>query len=728
MPTFTFEGFTEGSLVALSAAQGAQGATGSVPQWRLSNMNTATIDFTTETHATAVAPAGIWFEARSYSGFEVSENIASPRNYDPTAHEIFHVWDFDDPGMFNTPLNMPTAWNNRNVDYGKKVYHVFADPGTYVVRLWAVDRLGNVGQRTAEVQVLDPASVYPGTRTICVSNQSDWAGAPTGSNNVTSIAAARAALAALGQTGRILLRRGETFSENFQSNEDIDNIHIGAFGPGAKPVWQPVDNYCVGGAFNRVHPESFLVWGIRFQGEWDASRETGNGRSKGVTLDHINNDNQTPFHATLYDCELDGLESYIATAGTQKAASTTAIVDCDITNWRDYGIGQFTAPSGTKMAIVGCAVHQKENACFGEQGKIGLSNDHGPFRIGTVKNLVMSCVDAYSACNWFTGGFASTQACLRAFSQSDGNTGGHFLNANRLCFEGGEDVIKLSGQNAGTPEIEGNHIIDMALLVGDYSTLSGIEIAYGGTTVRNVIGLFPAINTLRGSRLAMFDIRFENQTTTNQNAKYTISHCTALNLLSGAQGWPLVNLGSGAGSLTDYNEFDNVEHQPNLSSPVTPDAPVDLSATIAGFTPRNRGYRAGVEKLFQTINVANNATVTFGYPSGTSSSDFSPGGRHTLKGPNIWGPFYYSYLGDFDIAFGGSTITITNRSGETMSGEYGLALDQETLTTNTTYGTPAVAQPLPFPSAAPPAPLTNGVPWPYTQFSTAERSRDRGAT
>src|SRR6056297_98454 len=147
MPIFTFEGFTEGSLVAMSAAQGTQGAAGSVPEWRLSNMNTATLDIARIEPAELVAPVGIWFEATDLQGFAVSEP-ADPdagRAYDPTAHDITYIWDFDDPGTFGAHLNVPTAWNNSNIDYGKKAYHVFETPGTYVLRLSAIDREGVTG-------------------------------------------------------------------------------------------------------------------------------------------------------------------------------------------------------------------------------------------------------------------------------------------------------------------------------------------------------------------------------------------------------------------------------------------------------------------------------------------------------------------------------------------------------------------------------------------------------
>src|SRR6056297_1192987 len=116
----------------------------------------ATIDFTTVEPAELVAPVGIWFEATDLQGFAVSEPGLSEGPYDPTAHDITYIWDFDDPGTFTAPLNIPAVWNNKGIDYGKKVYHVFDTPGTYVVRLWAIDREGVTGERTVSIVVRDP--------------------------------------------------------------------------------------------------------------------------------------------------------------------------------------------------------------------------------------------------------------------------------------------------------------------------------------------------------------------------------------------------------------------------------------------------------------------------------------------------------------------------------------------------------------------------------------------
>jgi len=719
MPTFTFEGFTEGSLVALSAAQGAQGAAGSVPGWRLSNMNSATIDFTTETQTEVVAPAGVWFEAGSYSGFNVSEDLTTDQTYDPSEHGIFHAWDFDDAGTFNTVLNMPTAWNNKNVDYGKRVYHVFDTPGTYSVTLWAVDSEGNVGVRTKDVVVQDPAVLYSGSRTICVSNQSDWTGAPAGAQQVTSLSAAQSAFAALGQTGRILLKRGETYNEQVRWTTGMANWHVGAYGPGStKPVVTTVGNNTIfaGSSNSASNPADIIHWGIRFAGDWDATQEVGDPR--GSPVSYNNNQNVTGYHYILYDCEVAGMRWYMPFAIQAANGGISAVVDCEITSWQDYGITHVPiSVDGLRLAVVGCDIHQPENACAGHQGKNGRHNDHGPIRLEWVEEVILSATSMYSANSWFGG--TATQPCIRLTSNQSGSPATGFkTNANRVACEGGFEVFYHKGYLDTLQHVPGNHVFDMLLIVADYSTKTAMDMRYGGLTIRNVLAAFPAMSSLTDFRSDAFIVSDNSgSTTANTNAVRRLTHSTVLNL-SSQETWGELN----TGVTVTYS--DNVNHQPNRS--VTPDAPVDLTQTIAGFTTRNRGIRNSLPSPSASINLANNASTTFSYPAGTSASDFVSTDNHTINIGGGSGSYYTVGRGDIEVSFGGSNITVTNRSGGTLSGTAYLMLSQATRTTDTAYGSPSTV-PLPVPTAAPTAPLTNGVPNPYAQFDTTIRTRARGA-
>lgn len=714
MPTFTFEGFTEGSLVALSAAQGALGASGSVPHWRLSNMNTATIDFISHTQPEVVAPAVVWFEATGFSGFNVEEpaNPDGGRAYDPTAHDITHIWDFDDTGTFGDHLNIPTAWRLSGVDYGKKAVHVFRAGRTYDVGLWSVDRAGASGARTRSVIVQDPGDAYPGTRTICVSSASDFSGKPTGAQEATSISAARAALAALGTTGRILLRRGEEYTGNFAFGNDLDNVHIGNFGDEAdpRPIWRPVYTASGGGACisgsNSTAGFDVTIWGIDFQGEWDATLETGDARGDAIELGSLTG---SEYNVLVYQCRISGMG---ATFWNNSTAHRTAFVDCEITHHQSWALSMFdfSLSPNKRTALVGCFIGQPENACAG--GTTSLGNQYGPLRNEGEDEMIISASSFYQALTF------NYQWALRLFSANENNPGGQFLNMNRTVVEGGISQINLRGQNAGTPDRPGNFIFDTCLYVLDYRSIIGSITSYGGVTQRNILVVVPNISsvTTTGYEFA-FSYERPNSGAENNNAKRQLYNCTVLNL-RGSDGITFLANTSG---LTDVTTQNNVHHEPNLGTPNTPFAPIDLTSTIAGYTTKNRGRRVSPAKPSQSINVANGATFTVAYPSGTGQSDYNSAGRHSLF---IGSDAYFSYRGgEISVSFGASNITVTNNTGGTLSGTATMAFERSTLTTDPAYGSaPTMPLPLPMGPRSPDGPLQA-----HTQFDTADRVRVLGA-
>ncbi len=700
MPRFFFDGFASGTAVAVSAVQGAFTESGSVSTWGQTGL--ASVDITQIIPNELVAPAGIWFEASNASGFDVT-GPGVGEVYDPTAHEITWIWDFDDPGTFATPLNMPGAWNDKNVDYGQKTYHVFDTPGTYNVRVWGIDQSGNTGEHTVPVTILDPEVVYSGTRTICVSNQNDFTGAPAGAQLVTTLDTARLRLSALGQTGRILLRAGETFQEQFFANNSMINLRVGSFGAGAKPVLVPPPvpaNYNTAVIFGLGNGNTVIdsvFYGLRFQGDWDAARETGDPRGSGI---NYTAHNTVPFHALTYQCEFDGMGSQYYDALNDND-HLMASVDCDYTNWRDYGVwfgaGLVNYLDNKRMALVGCAVHQKQNACRNGQGKIGLGNDHGPLRYVDNKQAVISTCDFYSANSWAIG----VQPCIRLAQADNNNPGGYFLNMNRVVCEGG-NIGGIDGQNNGAPERPGNHVFDKFIFLSDYSTDNGFTAAFGGCTFRNGIIVRQDMTYQSTGQFSLMNFAVDNPQGGNGAAPMNLYNMTFLNLTATSFGGGIV---ANLGNFSNVTYENNVIHEPSLGTPNTPAAPIGLTASIEGVAPRNLGERVSVEKvLVAGVSVPSGGTIDVPYPAGTSTADFSPSGRHTVL---ISGSYYFSYRGECSLSFGGGNITITNTSGDTWSGDLRIGLDQETLVTNTTYASPG-SVPLPVPEAGSNALLNEG--------------------
>lgn len=722
MPTFTFEGFTEGSLVTLSAAQGAQGAAGSVLEWRLSSMNAATIDIQTFEPLDMVAPAGVWFEAIGLAGFNVSEPPAGVV-YDPSAHCITYIWDFDDPGQFDTNLNIPAAWNDKNIDYGKKAFHVFENPGTYSVWLRGYDSDGTIGQRMITVNVADPDVVYPGSRTICVSNQSNWSGAPAGSQQVSSIDAARTALSNLGQRGRILLKRGETYKEEFRVANPMRNVYIGAYGTGQDPIWEAPDGtptdggVCISAQFNH-DVTNVTILGIDFRGDWDATKEVGDPRQVGVNFVGFNTVDF--FHNVFYKCRFSGFTELTPHQTEPDTTAVTAFVECEITNFRDYGmfIGGDDFQPGHRFAIVGCDMSSAVDACIGGYGKIGLTQQHGPLRYGDLMNVVISASSFYSASSWV--GFIQPAVRFAQKGTIIPPAGrGQYIGCNRCAFEGGDILFGIDGQNAQAEEIPGNFIFDKILAVGDYTTNRFAGFSFGGATMRNAYFVLPNLTRLPTAN--GFDsfviLRTDLPTVANANTPMRFYNNTFLNQFPA----PFADFAHD-GSFNDLVIQNNVSHQPNAG--VTDDAPIDLSQTLVGFTPRNRGRRQGPEKVQTTgINVADGQSFTSAYPAGLGQSDFSSAGRHTVL---VEGAYYFSDRGQCTLTFNGSNITVTNTSGEAWSGNARLGLDQDTLTTDTTYATPTTI-PLAIPNGTSRALDDDGGLQARTHFDTSDRERPKGA-
>jgi hypothetical protein len=110
---------------------------------------------------------------------------------------------------------------------GPLAAHVYEQPGTYTVRVRVRAANGQYSDANVSVTVQDPATVYAGTRTVCVSTSANYIGCPVG-------AAQQTALPASLDGRRVLLRRGESFAAINVRHQD-DGVIIGAYGTGAKP-------------------------------------------------------------------------------------------------------------------------------------------------------------------------------------------------------------------------------------------------------------------------------------------------------------------------------------------------------------------------------------------------------------------------------------------------------------------------------------------------------------
>lgn len=136
-----------------------------------------------------------------------------------------------------TPLTARYQWDfgDSGSDYNKlegfNVAHYYDEPGTYTVKLTVTNEGGKVDTSTTTVNVGSA-----NRRVIYVSESgSDSNSGTSSSNPIRSFARARSILGDNSNV-EILFRRGDTFSHNSGFDVVGDNVVIGAYGSGSRPV------------------------------------------------------------------------------------------------------------------------------------------------------------------------------------------------------------------------------------------------------------------------------------------------------------------------------------------------------------------------------------------------------------------------------------------------------------------------------------------------------------
>ncbi|MBI5890889.1 MAG: PKD domain-containing protein [Nitrosomonadales bacterium] len=179
----------------------------------------------TPSRTAGVAPLAVFFDASATTGLTGDDFLSA--NFS---------WDFDDAsaGVWQT------TGKSRNRATGFLAAHVFETPGTYVVSVSVRDRAGRLGPvGTVSITVSDPAAVYAGNATRCVSRTGDFTDAPANCATLTSTdLAAQLSWLNAAANRRLLLRSGETWPGVSLALSGSGPNTLGAFGPGARPILQ----------------------------------------------------------------------------------------------------------------------------------------------------------------------------------------------------------------------------------------------------------------------------------------------------------------------------------------------------------------------------------------------------------------------------------------------------------------------------------------------------------
>lgn len=697
MSTFTFKEFTIGSAVAFAAAQGPLSESASVPNW--GQGATGSVDILTVAPASMAAPAGVWFEATNLGNFNVGIAPAQGEIYDPSFHEITYIWTVRGKPLpaFTAPENMVTGWNDPNLAYGKKVCFLFNDPGTYTVDLWAVDTTGATAIQEETITVLDPDDVYAGTDTICFSLNGGWAEEKPGCLRITSVHALQNALDAANAPPRVLFKRGQTVSDVDLFLDDGLLGYVGAWGTGSNPVIRPAYDKHAIQFWNSAAMVEFTVTDIDFRGGWDAATETGlKDRSPFSFFT-----SPTDCQYTIANCTFDGFTALWLGTGFNHSAKMV-FANNVITNWQDYGIFVHNAfDDTTRFAVIGCRIMQNVAALNGG-AKNGLYNNHGPLRIADMADCYFAINDFFSRNGWSgLGPDLADQPCLRF---------NHLATVNRSCSmdrcvcEGGFRTLAFEGQNNNTVETPSNIVLDKVLMIGTAKTVQAFIVTeFGGTTVRNTIGIMPDVPHYHGlSWKGGVLYQMNQQTAINQATPMAIYGSTFFSMRSASNDpghtWPVE---------LDSNIFDtvtvenNVLHAPDMDTAVTPDLPLTLAGTIPGVTPRYGGVLFNFDHESGTLsgNVSNGNSFTLDYPSGTNLAYWQTIEATDTAHMISVGEFYYAARGDFTVTFQSSNIRITNTSGVTWpAGQaWNLRLDRKSMLPglDASYASPSAALQVP---------------------------------
>lgn len=562
-----------------------------------------------------IAPEGVWFQA-SVSGFDVTEDL-NASNYDPSFHRLRYRWTFTRSGYTSTSdkvVNLATAHNDLTVAYGKRVAHVFTEPGTYTVTCEVQDASGTTGSNSTSITVGDPATAFTGAANIVVDQTGTHDHGLTGATEVTSIAAAMTALDARATPSRVLLKRGQSYSETVGVTSAYPNVYFDAWGTGPRPVMVPGASNAfrpVGGGIGDVQIRS-----VRIAGGWNTQTESGD-LSYGINCSSTTDD---PY-IVVDDCEFDGCVDGIITtrdsSSSDNGKDTHVFVhNTSFDNWKRYAI--FCEPcASSRISLTGVALRQEPNALQGGRGQNGAGNEQGCIRVSWSKDFYSAGCDYFSRCGWTqVQSVPSDQPCIRFNTLG---RAGSSATVERCSLEGGDNPILLSLSSGSTSHLT-NFVADKCLIVGAARTSTMFVSRYTGVTMRNSICVKPnspwygkryfgGINCEAPSGLQdpAAPVQVYNNTIVcllNLDNKNNVSS------IYGAQV---------AGALTSVNS-NNAQYTPNLTGFGANEGDFDTLdgstfSTVGGtWSPRFIGFR-----WFQATAL----NTSFATPSGTVT-DFTP--------------------------------------------------------------------------------------------------------
>lgn len=598
------------------------------------------------------APSPVWFEVTSVTG-AAATTPSGGDVYDPQYHDITYIWDFDDVNNATptTTLNLPNQWKDLNEGRGRRVAHVFNDPGTYTVTCTAYEpATRRFGTQTIEVTIGDPDVVFAGAGTIIVDPAlGNHSAAHPGATVVADWASARAPRTTVGLSpARIMLAPGYfatlTEADGAWNTSNWLNARTQALDPnGAACGFRPQGKH-LGGKNNAIIKDEnedcieHVYIGITIEGEWDPTTERGRLWDPFYT-DKDSDVSVTEHLLMHHQCSYFGLEG----VRRHNLDSNTGLhgysmySDTLITNWQDYGLFLEEDNPGD-VAVIGCSIAQNPDALSGGS-KNNQYNGHGPIRVANVTHSYIAVCDLFSRHGWSNGGSwsgvngtrTSNQPCIRMNTNGDPDKSSY---VDRCAAEG---ILSYQEQDAANASDQaGNHVVDKVLQVlgADNALQYGNLLLHGGMTVRNMLSI--KLDAPSAGIINMHDFIAAgpgNGGSENDDAGFRAYNNTLIDLRSASNGGDQLDAAIDSGFSVVQVE-NNILHAPNHTSPTNSN--LNTTSGIAGFAARHKGPRYG-----------------FLHQEGTLAGDVADGGSFEVP---------YAEITDALYNLGGNTGIATDQA------------------------------------------------------------------
>ena len=707
-----FQGFAAGADVVLSS-DGETGATdpGGWPvQAQSGTQQSARIVM--RRSQLQVAPEGINFEV-VLDGFDTPGPVSPQNPYDPQFHDIYYFWDFGDPGsVFTAPEHLPDAHKNANRGYGPLASHTYQRPGSYNPTCLVIEpssgktalaSLRDEQGNPVSITVGDPDVLFAGDRTIFVSTDATFARAPAGARTVATPLAAyelQGTLQASDPTKmyRIMFdRQVQHFFHQAQGllrpRSGYKNIYWCA-SPGSGT---PEKLFCANsGTAGFLEDETarsspgkrtdIVFYGLNLDGHYDTRTGTiggpnSSGQAEGQAF--YNTFNQGFATYILFNNVVANGFNTLVTRN-QRHQDGPEIVDLTFNNtivdsWANFAV--FEDQQGF-TSYTGCRFRQNPQALSGGVKNGAGNNTHGPIRIERGGKCVMHSCDIFSRSGWteFPGGRGVhvSQPCVR-WNQIGDPRGK--LNMQGCALESAGRAIEMDLGGPSERTIN-NVILDKTAMVSGVYTADPVRVEHSGFTMRNCLLVQAGDRTLYGTAGVASPISLAAFVPTGAaftaqeylDAPIKIYSNTILNQVSDAEvigGDARVTAFSNAqspafGSVTFEN---NVYHQPNLTVPDAPNAPIGTTPLWAPRYDgrRDLGYLSNSFTL--TADVPNGQTVLVPYsswPGNRVRSDFDPS-PVTNAAHEV---FIDNTASAASLLFGETGVTVANNTGSAwLTGE-----------------------------------------------------------